>query len=88
MSLEVFSINDKNPNDTVGGGGCLCHPDGKATGCEGPYVIFHAAETDSNLSPHCVVGAKCLKAATTKLLRIERGKDDALAAGEDVAPSA
>jgi hypothetical protein len=81
VSLEIFTVNDKNPNDTVGGSGCLCHPEGKATGCDGPYVVFHAAETDSGYSPYCVVGAACVRAAAKKL------DGEALAAGEDVGAS-
>lgn len=84
MSLEVFSLNDKNPNDTTGGGGCVCSPDRKATGCDGPFVVFHAAESESNLSPHVVIGERCLRAAARKLGKASRG-GEVLAAGEDVA---
>lgn len=47
-----------NPNDTTGGGGCLCHPI-KATDTVGPFVVFEATETDSNLSPYAVLCAEC-----------------------------
>jgi hypothetical protein len=57
--LENFSIMDENPNDAMGGGGCLCS-DTKVNGCDGPYAVFNATETDFIQSPYPVIGAKCL----------------------------
>lgn len=63
MSFHVSSVN---PNDAIGGGGCLCHPI-KATDTEGPFVIFPATETDNNLSPHAVLCAGCVGACAKAL---------------------
>lgn len=60
--LENFSIMADNPNDAVGGGGCLCS-DTKVEGCKGPYVVFNATETDFCPSPFPVIGTACLHAA-------------------------
>ena len=56
MSFHLSSIN---PNDGVGGGGCLCHPI-KSSDTAGPFIVFPATETDSNLSPHAVLCAGCV----------------------------
>lgn len=61
MSAEHFKITDHNPNDDVGGGGCVCG-DVKLTGCQGPYAVFYGTETDSNQSPHVVLSLACAKA--------------------------
>lgn len=63
MSKEIFHVSDVNPNDAVGGGGCLCS-EGKTPECEPPYVIFYSQEMASNLSPHAVVCARCVEAAS------------------------
>ena len=84
MSLENFKLSSKNPNDTTGGGGCLCHPHGKPTGACGPYVIFHAACTDEPLSPHAVMCAGCVRAANKKVILADYPESEVLNAGEDV----
>lgn len=75
MSAERFSVSEINPNESVGGGGCLCS-ETSLPESEGPYVVFHHAETSSNLSPHAVVCAGCIRAAAQAI------EGEALAAGE------
>lgn len=65
-----------NPNDTPGGGGCLCHPI-KSTDTVGPFIVFPATETDSNVSPYAVLCTGCV-AGCVKLL----SDDEPLAGGE------
>ncbi len=60
---QHFNITEHNPNDDVGGGGCLCS-DTKVADCQPPYAVFYATETDSGLSPHVVACYTCLAAAT------------------------
>jgi hypothetical protein len=74
---ETFILSDTNPNDGIGGGGCLCHPL-KCLDCKGPYAIFPATETDSNLSPHAVLSLACAKQIAAKAKR----KDQIVSAGE------
>lgn len=81
MSLELFKLSSTNPNDSIGGGGCLCHPDGKATGCEPPYVVFERSFIDQDRSPHAVASAICLRAAVKQ---IAHKGDDIPALGEPV----
>lgn len=50
-----------NPNESVGGGGCVCSPS-KCEDCKAPFLVFPASETDSNLSPHVVLSVHCAKA--------------------------
>lgn len=66
MSREDFYVTDTNPNDTCGGRGCACSP-GHVSDCVGPFVVFPGNEMDSILSPHVVLGAKCLRAAAAAL---------------------
>jgi hypothetical protein len=60
MSAARFHVSATNPNDQIGGGGCLCSP--TKTDCVGPYAVFYGTETDSNVSPHVVVSLACAKA--------------------------
>lgn len=73
---ERFTVSSVNPNDSVGGGGCLCS-ESKVEDCKPPYVIFHVTETSSNLSPHVVGCANCIQKAAQA---IETG--EMLSAGE------
>lgn len=59
--MSQFAISDVNPNDDIGGGGCLHFGEEKSVDCEGPYVIFQNSSTDSTVSPHAVLCARCLK---------------------------
>jgi hypothetical protein len=63
---QNFHIVEINPNDNTGGGGCLCS-ETKDTDCKPPYAVFYTQEMASNLSPHAVVCATCLNAATKAL---------------------
>jgi hypothetical protein len=59
MSQGNFQVVATNPNDDVGGGGCICDPL-KNTDCQGPFVVIPGNDMDSPLSPHVVIGAKCI----------------------------
>lgn len=61
MSQAIIKVVAENPNDQSGGGGCLCSGDTSRPGCVGPYVLFEATETASNLSPHAVACRQCLR---------------------------
>ena len=74
---ENFKIVDVNPNDNVGGGGCLCS-ESKDTDCHGPYAVFYVHDMASNISPHPVIGANCLRKAAAAL------DGEVLAGGEPV----
>ena len=69
MSLEQFQIVATNPNDRIGGGGCLCSPSQKTSACKGPFVLFPNAEVagapEAGLhnSPHAVASVACVCAA-------------------------
>lgn len=58
MGANRFFLSETNPNDGIGGGGCMCSPL-KCEDAKGPYAIFAAIETDSNLSPHAVLCFGC-----------------------------
>jgi hypothetical protein len=80
--MSTFFVSDNNPNDGIGGGGCVCHP-GKNLDCKPPYAVFPACETDSNLSPHVVLSLGCARA----FVRKAKDKTEILSSGErDTAP--
>lgn len=60
---EQYVIQDVNPNDAVGGGGCLCS-ESKVEDCKPPYAVFFPTTTESNLSPHVVACQRCLLSAS------------------------
>lgn len=62
---ERFHISDNNPNDSVGGGGCVCS-ELKCEDCKPPYAVFYGTEMANNLSPHTVLSLGCAKAFARK----------------------
>jgi hypothetical protein len=77
MGAERFYVSDTNPNDQLGGGGCVCS-EHKHVDCKGPYAIFNHTETDNNLSPHVVLSLECAAAFCAQA----EDPDNILAAGE------
>ena len=53
-----FHLSDTNPNDQIGGCGCICS-ELKCLDCKPPYAIFPQTEMANNLSPHTVVSVAC-----------------------------
>lgn len=62
MSAARFQVLDYNPNEHIGGGGCVCG-DSKQSDCKGPYLVFSSVSTDARLSPHVVMSHACAVAA-------------------------
>lgn len=58
---------EENPNNPMGGEGCLCS-ETKVAQAKGPYVVFNATETDCIASPYPVICASCLIPAYAKLM--------------------
>lgn len=58
MSHSLFFLSDTNPNDTSGGGGCLCSPT-RSPDTRGPYVVIPSNDMEAVVSPHVVVCAEC-----------------------------
>lgn len=75
---QLFSVVENNPNVVTGGGGCLCTGPLAGRDCTGPFVVFPATETESNVSPHSVLCRPCLELAYKA---VTSGKE-VLAAGE------
>ena len=75
MASERFKVVDVNPNDSCGGGGCLCS-EVKETDCQGPFVVFYAQEMENNLSPNAVACKACILTAAQLL------EGEVLAGGE------
>lgn len=79
MTHQLFIVSDHNPNDTTGGGGCVCSP-AKQTDCKPPFAIFPANDMESIASPHVVICQNCAAAVLAKM------DVEVLSAGEDMTP--
>ena len=79
QGAQRFYISETNPNDSIGGGGCLCS-EGRCEDRGGPYAVFHVTETDSRLSPHVVACAPCVLA----VVRAIEGDAELIRAGQPV----
>lgn len=77
-----YIISDNNPNDGIGGGGCVCH-ELKDSDCKGPFAVFPGQEMASNLSPHCVLSLACAQEFT----RRAEDASEIVTAGEKGAPA-
>lgn len=53
--MTFYSVHEKNPNDTVGGGGCVATGARKGEDCRGPWVNFFRTSTEFDASPHNVI---------------------------------
>lgn len=53
--MSPFSISSYNPNVDVGGGGTLTSGETGGEDSTGPFILFPATETSSNVSPHAVL---------------------------------
>jgi hypothetical protein len=57
---DFYFVHRVNPNDTVGGGGCLAAGRTASEDCGGRWVNFFRASTEFNESPHSVICEKHL----------------------------
>lgn len=76
MAFQQFVISQVNPNNAVGGGGCICDSN-EQVDCKPPYVVFYGNSMADMQSPHAVLCKACLDRAQE---RIET--EDALVVGE------
>jgi len=75
MTHKLLHVSSINPNDSTGGGGCICSPI-KQQDCKPPYVIFYGNDMENVASPHVVACLACLEYAT------EKAQGEVLDAGE------
>jgi hypothetical protein len=77
--MPNWVISETNPNEDIGGGGCVCS-ETKCEDCKGPYVVCYATEMANNLSPHTVISLNCarewLAAAEDKTAVLASGQGD------------
>jgi hypothetical protein len=67
MSHKLFYVSSINPNDTTGGGGCICSPE-RQPDCKPPYVVFPGNDMENIASPHVVACQACLEAGAAACL--------------------
>lgn len=53
--MSQIDIVYVNPNEDTGGCGCLATGETGSEDCNGPYLVFPATDTASNISPHAVI---------------------------------
>jgi hypothetical protein len=66
MSHQQFNVSDRNPNETTGGGGCICDRR-KLTDCKGPFVVFYGNLMEDPKSPHPVLCYACARKAVDRM---------------------
>lgn len=59
MAHQQFVVSDNNPNDTHGGGGCVCDPL-KQIDCKPPYIVITDNFLEDPRSPMVVVCQACV----------------------------
>ena len=59
MAQGQFQLSEVNPNDSTGGGGCICDVE-KQIDCKPPYVVCYGNEMGNPVSPHVVACAACI----------------------------
>lgn len=59
MAHQQFMLSEVNPNDSTGGGGCICDENAQ-TDCKAPFVVCYQNTMDSAVSPHVVACASCI----------------------------
>lgn len=60
MAHQQFLLSETNPNDSTGGGGCICDEE-KQRDCKPPYVVCYQNGMESPISPHVVACASCIE---------------------------
>lgn len=59
MAQGQFQLSQTNPNNSTGGGGCICD-ELQQTDCKAPFVVCYGNTMDSSVSPHVVACARCI----------------------------
>lgn len=59
MSYQQFVKSETNPNQTTGGGGCICDAS-QQIDCKGPYIVCYGNSMADLQSPHVVVSTSCV----------------------------
>jgi hypothetical protein len=52
---DHFQVHETNPNDTIGGGGCLATGGNAGEDCSGRWVNFFRVSTEFDASPYAVI---------------------------------
>ena len=57
---DFYTVHESNPNDTVGGGGCLASGARPSEDCKGRWIHFFRVSTEFDASPYAVICEKHL----------------------------
>lgn len=52
---DFYFKHEHNPNDRIGGGGCLATGGIAGEDCRGPWVNFHRVQTEYHASPYATI---------------------------------
>lgn len=57
---DFYFVHETNPNDKIGGGGCVATGAAAGEDCEGPWIHFHRVSSEHDASPFTVICSKHL----------------------------
>lgn len=52
---QGITVHEHNPNDSLGGGGCICSGRLASEECRGPWYNFFRTQTEFHQSPYAVI---------------------------------
>jgi hypothetical protein len=70
--MDFYVVHETNPNDKIGGGGCVATGAHAGEDCEGPWIEFPRVSTEHDASPYTVICSYHLKAVTKGYRKVEQ----------------
>lgn len=59
--MDFYVVHETNPNDKIGGGGCVATGAHAGEDCSGPWIEFPRVSTEHDASPYTVICESHLK---------------------------
>jgi len=69
--IDFAFVHETNPNDAIGGGGCLATGGRPGEDCKGKWINFHRVQTEEMASPYAVICEHHLEQLIAELPDIE-----------------
>ncbi len=70
--MDFFVVHETNPNDKIGGGGCVATGAHAGEDCRGPWIEFPRVSTEHDASPYTVICEYHLDAVKKAYKRVEK----------------
>lgn len=77
--MDFYVVHQTNPNDKIGGGGCVATGARAGEDCRGPWIEFPRVSTEHDASPYTVI-------CEAHLVEVVQGyrKAEQIAAGDEL----